>query len=170
MACAGPVLSSYDRLQKFRSESCQIVRYVYFRSLVRAEQDLSPMKTKALALGEIGRGFYDALRGIYTASKERDRSAFFVKLYRQGEPKEIVAFSERFRQEAYRSTTDDYERGFLLAWEMALKTLGELKEKYPEYPLKEEQQTGSHSSDGDEPDYEVKPRKRAKATSSGTAG
>lgn len=162
-------MSTYDRLQKFSSESCQIVRYIYFRSLVRAEQDLSPLKTKALALGETGRGFYDALRGIYTASRGRDRSSFFMKLYRQGEPKDIVAMSERFRQEAYRSTTDDYERGYLLAWEMALRTLGELKEKYPEYPLKEEQPAEAAVSGGEESDFEVKPRKKARATS-GTAG
>jgi len=162
-------LSTYDHLQKFSAESSQIVRYVYFRSLARAEQDLAPLKTKVLTLGEAGRGFYDALKGIFTASKERDKSSFFVKLYRQGEPKGIAAMADKFKQEAYRPTTDDYERGYLIAWEMALRTLSELKEKYPEYPERDEDLPSTKKSEVEDSYFEVKPRKKAKAAvTSGT--
>lgn len=152
----------YDLLHKFDRESSQIVRYVYFRSLVRAEQDLVPMKSKTSGLGEGGRGFYDALRGIYTAARERDRSSLFVKLYRGSAPKEIMALSERFKQEAYRPTTDEYERGYLIAWETALKVLSELKGSYPDYPLKDEQAAAVSKAEGEETDFEVKPRKKAR--------
>lgn len=158
-------LSTYDQLHKFSAESSQIVRYVYFRSLVRAEQDLGPIKTKLAPLGEVGRGFFDAIRGIYAASKERDGASFFVKLYRHGDPKEILAASEKFKKEAYRSTVDDYERGFLICWEIALKTLAELKENYPDYPLRDEPQPASQKVEVEEAEFEVAPRKKAKASS-----
>ncbi len=155
-------MSMYDHLHKFDRESSQIVRYVYFKSLVRAEQDLAPLKTKAIPLGEGGRGFYDALMGIYTAVREKDRSSLFVKLYRAGDPKEISALSDKFKQEAYRPTTDEYERGFLIAWEIALKMLSELKQNYPDYPLKDEQPAQTSSVEGDESTFEIKPRKKAR--------
>jgi len=153
----------YDSLQKFSSDSSQIVRYVYFRSLARAEQELAPMKTKTSALGDAGRGYFDALRGVYAASKERDRSSFFVKLYRKADPKDIAALVGQFRREAYRPTIDEYERGFLIAWETILKSLSELKEKYPEYPLNDEQPAVKAKAEESESDVEVKPRKKAKA-------
>jgi hypothetical protein len=156
------MLSSYDQLHKFTSESTQIVRYVYFRSFARSDQDMVPLKTKVIPLGEVGRGFFDALRGVITASKERDRSALFVKLYRNGDPKDIIALSEKFKQEAYRPTTDEYERGFLVAWEIALKTLAELKANYPEYPLKDEQPARTQQAEAEDAEYEIKPRKRSK--------
>lgn len=155
-------MSMYDQLHKYDRESSQIVRYVYFKSLVRAEQDLAPLKTKTAALGEGGRGFYDALKGIYTAVREKDRSSLFVKLYRGGDPKEISALSEKFRQEAYRPTTDEYERGFLIAWEIALNMLSELKQNYPDYPLKDEQPAPATAAEGDESAFEIKPRKKAR--------
>ena len=158
-------MSTYDQLHKFSAEASQVVRYVYFRSLVRAEQDLGPIKTKLTPLGEVGRGFFDAVRGIYTASKERDNTSFFVKLYRHGDPKEILAASEKFKKEAYRSTVDDYERGFLICWEIALRTLAELKEKYPDYPLKDEPQPANQKVEVEESAFEVAPRKKAKASS-----
>jgi hypothetical protein len=160
------ILSTYDALHKFSQEASQIVRYVYFRSLPRAEQDLNPMKSKLSALGEVGRGFYDAIHGIHTAAKERDFSSFFMKLYRHGDPKAIMALSDKFKQEAYRSTTDDYERGFLIAWEIAAKMLAELKESYPEYPLKDEPQAAVQRTEAEEQSYfTVQPRKKTKATS-----
>lgn len=152
----------YDQLHKFDKESSQIVRYVYFKSLVRAEQDLSPLKSRTSSLGEGGRGFYDALRGIYVATREKDRSSLFVKLYRGSSPKDISTLSERFKQEAYRPTTDEYERGFLIAWEIALKMLSELKESYPDYPLKDEQTAQAAKAEGEDMDFEVKPRKKAR--------
>lgn len=155
-------MSMYDQLHRYEKESAQIVRYLYFKSFVRAEQDLAPLKSKTSPLGEGGRGFYDALRGIYTAARERDRSSLFVKLYRGGTPKEISELSERFKQEAYRPTTDEYERGYLIAWEIALKMLAELKEGYPEYPLKEEQAAQAPKDESEEADFEIKPRKRAR--------
>lgn len=155
-------MSSYDQLHKFTSESTQIVRYVYFRSFARAEQDMAPLKTKITPLGEVGRGFFDALRGVFTASKERDRSSLFVKLYRSGDPKDITALSDKFKQEAYRPTTDEYERGFLVAWEIVLKTLAELKASYPEYPLKDEQPTGIQRAEEEDAEYEIKPRKKSR--------
>ena len=155
-------MSMYDQLHKFDRESSQIVRYVYFKSLVRAEQDLTPLKSKTSGLGEGGRGFYDALRGIYTAVREKDRSSLFVKLYRGAAPKDISTLSEKFKQEAYRPTTDEYERGFLIAWEIALKMLSELKESYPDYPLKDEQPAPSTVVEGDDSAFEVKPRKKAR--------
>jgi len=157
------MLSSYDQLHKFTSESSQIVRYVYFRSFARAEQDMGPLKTKVTPLGEVGRGFFDALRGVYTASKERDRSSLFVKLYRNGDPKDITTLSDKFKQEAYRPTTDEYERGFLVAWEIALKTLAELKASYPEYPLKDEQPARTQPVEAEDADYEIKPRRKSRS-------
>jgi hypothetical protein len=159
------VLSTYDQLHRFSAEISQVVRYVYFRSLVRAEQDLGPIKTKMGPLGEVGRGFFDAIRGVYTASKERDNNSFFVKLYRHGDPKEILEASDKFKREAYRSMVDDYERGFLLCWEIALRTLAELKEKYPEYPLKDEPQPAKQKMEVEETEYEVAPRRRVKVSS-----
>ncbi len=156
-------MSMYDQLHRLDKESSQIVRYVYFRSLVRAEQDLPPLKTKATPLGEGGRGFYDAIRGIYTAAREKDRSSLFVKLYRGSSPQDILGLSERFKQEAYRPTTDEYERGYLIAWETALRVLSDLKEKYPDYPLKDEQGAATPSiADGDEGNFEIKPRKKVR--------
>ena len=152
----------YDQLKKFSQESSQIVRYVYFKSFVRADQDLAPLRSKTASLGEGGRGFYDAIRGIYTATRERDRSSLFVKLYRSSEPKEISSLSEKFRQEAYRPTTDEYERGYLIAWEIALKTLSELKGSYPDYPLRDEQAAEPPKAEGDETDFEIKPRKKVR--------
>ncbi len=152
----------YDQLHKLDRESSQIVRYVYFKSLVRAEQDLAPLKSKTAGFGEGGRGFYDAVRGIYTAARERDNSSLFVKLYRGGDPGGILALSERFKQEAYRSTTDEYERGFLIAWEIALRMLSELKANYPDYPLKDEQPAAAPVAEGDDSSFEIKPRKKAR--------
>ena len=141
------------------------MRFVYFRSLPRAEQDLVPLKTKLSNLGEVGRGFYDALRGINSAAKEREASSLFMKLYRYADPEEIQVFSSRFKQEAYRSTTDDYERGFLIAWEIASKTLADLKKNYPDYPIKDEPQSTIRKDDAEEQSvFEVKPRKRSKAS------
>jgi hypothetical protein len=77
-------MSMYDTLRKFAPEASQIVRYVYFKSLARAEQDLNPIRNKLLPLGEIGRGFFDALKGVYVSAKERDKTSFFMKLYRNG--------------------------------------------------------------------------------------
>lgn len=155
-------MSMYDQLHKFDKESNQIVRYVYFKSLVRAEQDLAPLKSKTQGLGEGGRGFHDALRGIYTAVREKDRSSLFVKLYRAGDPKEISSLSEKFKQEAYRPTTDEYERGFLIAWEIALKVLSELKANYPDYPLQDEQPAQRPAADGEDAAFEIRPRKKAR--------
>lgn len=155
-------MSTYDQLHKFSAETSQVVRYVYFGSLVRAEQDLGPIRTKLSSLGEVGRGFFDAVRGIYTASKERDNTSFFIKLYRYSDPKEILEASDKFKREAYRSMVDDYERGFLICWEIALRTLAELKEKYPNYPLKDEQQSAKEKVE-EEAEYEVAPRKKARA-------
>jgi hypothetical protein len=152
----------YDQLHKFDKESSQIVRYVYFKSMVRAEQDLAPLKSRTSTLGEGGRGFFDAIRGICTAAKEKDKSSLFVKLYRGSSPKDISELSERFKQEAYRPTTDEYERGYLIAWEIALKILSELKENYPDYPLKDEQNAQPSKAEGEEADFEVKPRKKAR--------
>jgi len=153
----------YDQLHKFSAETSQVVRYVYFQSFVMAEQDLEPIKTKLNSLGESGRGFSDAVRGIYTASKERDNASFFVKLYRYGDPKEILEASDKFKREAYRSMVDDYERGFLICWGIALRTLAELKEKYPDYPLKDEQQPANRKVE-EQADYEVAPRKKARVS------
>lgn len=128
-----------------------------------AEQDLEPIKIKLNSLGESGRGFFDAVRGIYTASKEHDNASFFEKLYRYGDPKEILEASDKFKREAYRSMVDDYERGFLICWEIALKTLAELKEKYPDYPSKDEQQPSNEKVE-EEAEYEVAPRKKARVS------
>jgi hypothetical protein len=128
-----------------------------------AERDLEPIKTKLTSLGESGRGFFDAIRGIYTASKERDNASYFVKLYRYGDPKEILEGSDKFKREAYRSMVDDYERGFLICWGIGLKTLSELKEKYPDYPLKDEQQPINEKVE-EEAEYEVAPRKKVKVS------
>ncbi len=158
-------MSTYDALHKYSQEASQIVRYVYFRSLARAEQDLNPLKNKVSQLGEVGRGFFDAIHGIHTAAKERDLSSFFMKLYKYGDPKAITALADIFKQEAYRSTTDDYERGFLIAWEIAAKTLGELKETYPEYPFKDEPQTVAPKKETEEQsDFTVQPRKKPRAS------
>ena len=167
---SGPPMSMYDALHKHEAVASQTIRYVYFRSLPRAEQDLQPLRQKILALGESGRGFYDALRGIYTSAKERDLSSLFMKLYRQGSPNEIAGLSEKFRKEAYRTTTDEYERGFLIAWEIASKTLSELKSSYPDYPLKDEQQTETKKPESDDSvSFDVAPRKKPRQ-SPGKAG
>jgi hypothetical protein len=162
MTCG--ILSTYDALHKLSSEASQIVRFVYFRSLPRAEQDLGPMKNKLGQLGDVGRGFYDSMRGVYTAAKEKDTSSFFIKLYRNSDPKDILLLSDKFKQEAYRMTTDDYERGFLIGWEIISKTLSELKTAYPEYPLKDIVTTPSNTGEAEEQsDFEVQPRKKPKA-------
>jgi hypothetical protein len=154
-------MSVYDALHKHEAAASQTVRYVYFKSLPRAEQDLQPLRQKVLALGEPGRGFYDAMRGIYTSAKERDLSSLFMKLYRQSSPAEISALSETFRKEAYRTTTDDYERGFLIAWEIASKTLSELKSSYPDYPLKDEQPAENKTPEAEDTvSFDVAPRKK----------
>ncbi|MEM3532508.1 MAG: hypothetical protein QXX14_05165, partial [Candidatus Methanomethyliaceae archaeon] len=58
---------------------------------------------------------------------------------------------------------DDYERGFLICWEIMLATLSSLKQEYPDYPLKDEQQQQQPSqSKTEEEVYEVAPRKKAK--------
>ncbi len=156
-------MSTYDALHKHEATVSQTVRYVYFRSLPRVEQDLQPLRQKVSALGESGRGFYDAVRGIYTSAKENDPSSLFMKLYKQGNPDQIAALSEKFRKEAYRTTTDDYERGFMIAWEIASKTLSELKSSYPEYPLKDERQADIKSPESDDsPSFDVAPRKKPK--------
>lgn len=155
-------MSTYDMLRKFAPEASQIVRYVYFRSLARAEQELSPVKNKILPLGEVGRGFFDAIRGIYVSAKERDKTSLFIKLYRYGEPKDILELAERFKNEAFRPTVDEYERGFLICWEVILRTLSSLKEQYPEYPMKEEQQPPQEKIDDEV--FEVAPRKKSKSS------
>lgn len=156
-------MSMYDTLRKFAPEASQIVRYVYFKSLARAEQDLNPIRNKLLPLGEIGRGFFDALKGVYVSAKERDKTSFFMKLYRNGDPKEILEMAEKFKNEAFRSTVDEYERGFLICWEIILRTLSSLKEEYPDYPLKDEQpQTPQVKTE--EEVFEVAPRKKAKSS------
>lgn len=153
-------MSTYDTLHRFEAEVSQIVRYVYFRSLPRAEQDLSVLKNKMNGIGEIGRGFYDAVRGIYVSSKERDPASLYMKLYRKGSPQEIKGLSEKFKGEAYRATVDEYERGFLIAWEISARELALLKENYPEYPLKVEgDQEKSKQIKADDA-YEVAPRKK----------
>ncbi|MEM4721485.1 MAG: hypothetical protein QXT73_05430 [Candidatus Methanomethylicaceae archaeon] len=156
-------MSTYDALRKFAPDASQIVRYVYFKSLARAEQELSPIKYKLAPLGEIGRGFFDAIKGVYVAAKERDKASLFMKLYRHGDPKGILELAEKFKNEAFRSTIDDYERGFLICWEIMLATLSSLKQEYPDYPLKDEQQQQQPSqSKTEEEVYEVAPRKKAK--------
>ncbi len=163
-------MSTYDLLHKFETEVSQIVRYVYFRSLPRAEQDLSVLKNKLSGTGELGRGFYDAVRGIYNCAKERDLASLYIKLYRKGTPQEISALSERFKNEAYRPTIDEYERGFLIAWEIAAKTLSLLKESYPEYPLSGEPEVKRKQQEADDEVFEVAPRKKAKAERQGREG
>ncbi|MGC8936364.1 MAG: hypothetical protein ACP5KV_03240 [Candidatus Methanomethylicaceae archaeon] len=153
-------MSMYDTLRKFAPEASQIVRYVYFKSLARAEQDLNPIRNKLLSLGEIGRGFFDALKGVYVSAKERDKTSFFMKLYRNGDPKEILEMAEKFKNEAFRSTVDEYERGFLICWEIILRTLSSLKEEYPNYPLKDEQPQAPQVKTEEEV-FEVAPRKKA---------
>ncbi|MDI9643982.1 MAG: hypothetical protein QFX35_02040 [Candidatus Verstraetearchaeota archaeon] len=153
-------MSSYDTLHRFEAEVSQIVRYVYFRSLPRAEQDLSVLRNKLASLGEMGRGFYDAVRGIYVSSKERDQTSLYMKLYKRGVPQEIRTMSEKFKGEAYRSTVDEYERGFLIAWEISAKELAFLKENYPDYPLKEEGEQSKAQQPKAEEAYEVAPRKK----------
>ncbi len=155
-------MSTYDMLRKFAPEASQIVRYVYFRSLARAEQELSPVKNKILPLGEVGRGFFDAIRGIYISAKEKDKTSLFIKLYRYGEPKYILELAEKFKNEAFRPTVDEYERGFLICWEVILRTLSSLKEQYPEYPMKEEQQPPQEKIDDEV--FEVAPRKKSKSS------
>lgn len=156
-------MSTYDWLHRFEAEVSQIVRYVYFRSLPRAEQDLSVLKNRLGGGGEVARGFYDAVRGIYTAAKERDSASLFMKLYRKASPQEISGLSGKFKAEAFRQTTDDYERGFLIAWEIAAKTLSLLKEEYPDYPTKEEipEKRTEQKKDGEE--FEVAPRKKPRS-------
>lgn len=154
-------MSMYDALHKHEAAVSQTVRYVYFGSLPRAEQDLQPLKPKVLALGELGRGFYDALRGIHTSAKEKDATSLFMKLYKQGAPKDILALSDRFKKEAYRTTTDEYERGFLIAWEIASKTLSELKTSHPDYPNRDEQQAASAKQEPEDAvTFDVAPRKK----------
>ncbi len=157
-------------LHKFETEVSQIVRYVYFRSLPRAEQDLSVLKNRLNGTGEIGRGFYDAVRGIYNCAREKDPASLYVKLYKKGSAQEINALSEKFRNEAYRPTIDDYERGFLIAWEIAAKTLAFLKENYPEYPLKDEPQEKRRQQESSDDAFEVAPRKKPRARGEGRAG
>jgi hypothetical protein len=154
-------MSTYDVLRKFAPDASQIVRYVYFKSLARAEQELSPIRNKLLPLGEIGRGFFDAMKGVYVSAKERDKTSFFMKLYRHGDPKEILQMAEKFKNEAFRSTADDYERGFLICWEIMLRTLSSLKEEYPDYPLKDEQPQAAEVKTEEE-SFEVAPRKKSK--------
>ncbi len=154
-------MSMYDALHKHEAAVSQAVRYVYFGSLPRAEQDLQPLKPKVLALGELGRGFFDALRGIHTAAKEKDTTSLFMKLYKQATPNEILALSEKFKKEAYRTTTDEYERGFLIAWEIASKTLSELKTSHPDYPNKDEKQVDSTKQEPEDAvSFDVVPRKK----------
>lgn len=155
-------MSTYDMLRKFAPEASQMVRYVYFKSLARAEQELSPIKNKLLPLGEVGRGFFDAIRGVYVSAKERDKTSLFIKLYRHGEPKDILELAEKFKNEAFRPTVDEYERGFLICWEIMLRTLSSLKEQYPEYPMKEEQQPPPEKNE--EEVFEVAPRKKSKSS------
>ncbi|MEN3006474.1 MAG: hypothetical protein ABC596_05060 [Candidatus Methanosuratincola petrocarbonis] len=163
-------MSTYDLLHKFEAEASQIVRYVYFRSLPRAEQDLSVLKNKLNGTGELGRGFYDAIRGIYNCARERDLASLYIKLYRKGTAQEISALSDRFRNEAYRPTIDDYERGFLIAWEIAAKTLAFLKENYPEYPLNSEPQEKKKQQEAGDDAFVVAPRKKAREERKGREG
>lgn len=153
-------MSTYDLLKKFAPDASQMVRYIYFKSMARAEQELGPIKNKLLPLGELGRGFFDAIRGVYVAAKDKDKASLFVKLYRYGEPKSLLELAENFKNEAFRPTVDDYERGFLICWEIMLRTLSSLKEEYPEYPLKDEQQPSQIKTE--EEVFEIAPRKKPK--------
>ncbi|MEM4529413.1 MAG: hypothetical protein QXQ52_02660, partial [Candidatus Methanomethylicaceae archaeon] len=108
----------------------------YFKNFARVEQELPPLKDKLLEFGDLGKGFFDAIKGAYLAMKEKD--AFFTKVYKYEDFKKIEELSENFKNEAFRPTVDDYEKGFLLCWEMILKTLSMLKKEYPDYPLKED--------------------------------
>ncbi|MGQ9759702.1 MAG: hypothetical protein ACUVQ5_03905 [Candidatus Methanomethylicaceae archaeon] len=150
-------MSTYDLLRKFSPDASQMIRYIYFKSMARAEQELSPIKNKLIPLGELGRGFFDATRGVYVAAKEKDKTSFFMKLYRYGDPKNILELAETFKNEAFRPTADDYERGFLICWEIILRTLSSLKEEYPDYPLKDEQQSSQEKT---EEIFEVAPQKK----------
>lgn len=129
-------MTTYDHLKKLSPIISQLVRYIYFKSFARVEQELPPLKNKLLEFGDLGRGFFDAIKGAYLAMKEKD--AFFTKVYKYEDPNKIEELSESFKNEAFRPTVDDYEKGFLLCWGMILKTLSVLKKEYPEYPLKEE--------------------------------
>lgn len=130
--------NDYDQLRKFSSEISQLVKYIYFNNLVRAEQELVLLKNKLEKFGEIGNGFFNAIKGAYVAMKEKDKIAFFTRVYRYESPEKIRELADNFKNEIFRSTIDDYERGYLLCWEIILRTLSELKEQYPEYLLKEE--------------------------------
>ncbi|MCS7097883.1 MAG: hypothetical protein NZ922_02765 [Candidatus Methanomethyliaceae archaeon] len=130
-------MTSYDQLKRFAPTISQLVRYIYFKSFARIEQDLPSLRNKLLEFGDLGRGFFDAIKGAYLAMKERD--AFLTKIYKYEDPKKIEDMAENFKNEAFRPTVDEYEKGFLLCWEIILKTLSTLKREYPEYPLKDEE-------------------------------
>ncbi|MCC6013225.1 MAG: hypothetical protein LM593_02555 [Candidatus Verstraetearchaeota archaeon] len=125
--------NNYDQLIKFSYEISQLVKYIYFNNLARAEEELIQLKNKLEKFGEMGNGFFNAIKGIYIAMKEKDKIAFFTRIYQYETPEKIREIANNFKNEMFRPTIDDYERGFLLCWEIILRTLSELKEKYPEY-------------------------------------
>jgi len=156
----------FDKLKRLRSEAMQYSRYIYFRSLSAAEDTLRSIKSKVESLGEAGRGFYDALNGLYVAITSDDRNTFYYKLYYDSSPDDVESYKDKLLNEAYRETADEYERGFTLAWEAILSQLAELKRQYP--PKVEKPQEPSLPKSvtemlkGDE-SIEIKPRRKPKS-------
>jgi len=158
--------SVFDKLKRLRNEAMQYSRYIYFRSLSAAEDMLRSIRSKVEALGDAGKGFYDALNGLFVAITSDDKNTFYHKLYYESGLEETESYKAKLLDEAYRETADEYERGFLLAWEAVLSELSELKRQYPpkmekpQEPLLSRSVTEMLKSDEN---VEIKPRRKPKS-------
>lgn len=158
--------NAFDSLKRLRNEVMQYSRYIYFRSVSAAEDFLRSMKVKLDSLGNAGKGFYDALHGLYVAATSDDKTSLYCKVaYSEMTPEEIEAYRSKLLEETYRETADEYERGFLMVWEAVLAQLAELKKLYPPKVEKPPELTFSKSLSevlrSDE-SIEIKPRKKPK--------
>lgn len=123
--------SDFEKLKSLRSLAARFARYIYFRSMSSANSTLAEIAKKTSNLGEAGKGFYDALRGIQVAVASNDQNSFYIRLYKRAKPSEIEKLRDKFTAEMLRETADAYERGYTLAWSIVLETLAKLKAIHP---------------------------------------
>jgi len=131
--------SDFEKLKSLKSLASRFARYIYFRSMSSANSALAEVARRTSKLGDAGRGFYEALRGIQLAVASFDQNSFYLRLYKYAEPSEIEALRDKFTAEILRETADAYERGYALAWSIVLETMAKLKVSHPPEELASQQ-------------------------------
>ena len=101
--------------RKIKALTAQYVALLNGRQMSEAEKVLEKIKD-GLKSKEWHEGYYNALEGIYVASKSKDDRFVFITRINLADKKKLNKLQKEFYKQSRSSLHTDFDKGYLTAW------------------------------------------------------